>query len=52
MTTYSCAVCGKPVQAVDGKEGVEFIRACDHEDAAILADVSATCYGEGSATNG
>ena len=46
MTTYKCAECGKPVECKDAETGVEFVRSGEHTEAAILADMEATVYGE------
>lgn len=39
---YTCADCGMGVIIHDGA----IIRACGHEEAAVTASLSATCYGE------
>ena len=49
MTTYECAECGKPVECKDGETEVIFTRSCEHTEAAILANMTATVYGEGKA---
>lgn len=46
-TAYQCAECGKPVECKDADDAVVFVRSCDHTEAAILANMEATVYGEG-----
>jgi len=39
---FTCAVCGKNAESVDGK----IVRTCEHEGQAVFAAISATVYGE------
>lgn len=43
---FVCACCGKPVLNI----GFEYIKSCGHKDSAIIANLKAVTYGEGSAT--
>jgi hypothetical protein len=43
-----CATCGRAV--IQGSTG--FLRACDHRDAAVIAEISATMHGAGGLTAG
>ena len=52
MTTYACAECGAPVECKDAEVGVEFIRSCEHLEAAIHANMEAVCYGAGTTETG
>jgi hypothetical protein len=45
---YTCAECQTPVIVLDG----QIIRACPHEEAVVIADVSATATGESNLSNG
>lgn len=40
---YSCEVCQIPVIVIDGT----IIRPCKHQDAPVVASLTATVYGEG-----
>lgn len=42
---YSCSVCGKPVTLNDDNS---LSRECEHNDATVIADMSATVYGTSS----
>lgn len=46
MMTYTCGECGAPVNChqVDGE--VVFTRTCEHKEAAVIAHLEATVYGE------
>lgn len=46
---YECAECGKPVECKDIDGTVVFIRSCEHQEGAIIANLEATVYGEGGA---
>jgi hypothetical protein len=39
---YTCTECAMPVIMLDGN----IIRACEHKEAGVAAEMSATCYGE------
>lgn len=42
---FTCATCKAPVEIVDGVAH----RECSHDEAGIVADLSATATGEGTA---
>jgi hypothetical protein len=42
--THRCAECGTAVIILEG----EIIRACPHEEAAVIAEMEAVAYGVGS----
>ena len=48
-TRYTCALCAAPVEVRDVDGAVLFTRTCAHSEAAILAEMEATVYGEGGA---
>ena len=49
QSPYICAECGEPVLVVKGlASGVKLYKPCGHEDAAVLANMQAVVYGEGS----
>jgi hypothetical protein len=43
-TTYKCAECGAVVTIVDGDP----VRACEHSESVITADLQAVAYGQSS----
>lgn len=49
MTTYTCKQCGK---AIERRADGEFVRNCDCKDAAIVAHLKATAYGEAKVAQG
>ena len=42
---YSCSTCGVTAAVLDGT----VVRPCEHKTAGVVADISATAYGIGSA---
>lgn len=49
-TGYKCAICGAAVSKVFSDKGTsafEFVRNCEHIKAPIVADMAATCAGQG-----
>ena len=40
---YRCEVCNVPAVLIEGT----VIRPCEHQEAAVIADMVATVYGEG-----
>lgn len=49
LTTYTCKQCGK---AIERRADGEFVRNCDCKDAAIVAHMKATAYGEAKVAQG
>jgi hypothetical protein len=43
MNIYKCSVCGKPVVVTKDKS----VKTCNHVAAPIIANLSATVYGQG-----
>lgn len=46
---YKCAECGVTVECKQDGGEVVFVRECEHKDAAVIAELSATVYGDGAA---
>lgn len=50
-TDYRCAVCNSPVYRVVSEgttSAYEYVRDCEHKNAAIVADMTAKCAGKGT----
>jgi DNA-directed RNA polymerase subunit RPC12/RpoP len=50
-TEYRCAVCNTAVYRVVSDKSTsayEYVRDCEHKNAAIVADMTAKCVGKGS----
>ena len=47
-TTYSCAECGKPVIVTAATVDGGLVRACEHTDSAVVADLRARVVAIGS----
>jgi hypothetical protein len=39
-----CSICGSPVE----KQEDELVRSCSHIDASVVAEMTATAYGQGA----
>ena len=46
MQTYECADCHASVECKEINGEVVFVRSCGHTEAAVLANMEATVYGE------
>lgn len=44
---YRCEVCNVPAVLLDGA----IIRPCEHQDAPVIADMTARVYGEGGCSD-
>jgi hypothetical protein len=45
---YKCSECETPIIVIEG----QVVRACPHQEAVVIADISATATGESDLNNG